>query len=179
MTRSTRRRKAAAMWSGLVLLLGASTLGLTQMYATAATTNNPANCGNCQGNSGAGVGNGASSGSGSPGKALTATVQGVTDIAPGRNGTVTVVVSNPNNQAVNVTRVAGSVTSVTSGTRSGLLACDPEWILLDEFNGSTVIGKNATGTVTMPVRFDNKSINQDNCKGVTYSFSFTVFGQQT
>lgn len=179
--------KVLARWAGLALVVAAIPFGANQVYDVAAAsktsvkapTSSPSNCGNCNGNNGSGAGNGGSTGSGSPGKALTASVDNVTKIAPGVDGVVTVRVNNPNNQDVLVTRVAGVVTGVTSGTRQGLPSCDKAWILLDEYPGTKLIRQNGFGTVTMPVRFDNKpGINQDNCKDVTYTFSFTVYGQQ-
>ena len=174
----SRKRRTALLWAGLALLLAAIPVGAWQLNAVAAG-NTPQNCGNCQGNSGSGGGNGGSSGGGSPGKALIATATNVTPIAPGRSGTVTIQVQNPNNQAVVVTKVAGTVTGVTTGSRPGLQACNKDWFALGEFNGTKNIAKNASGTVTMPVSFVNKTFNQDNCKDVTYSFSFTVYGQQS
>jgi hypothetical protein len=174
----SRKRRIAPWWAGLALLLAAVPAGVSQLDTVAAGTG-PQNCGNCQGNSGSGGGNGGSSGGGSPGKALIATATNVTPIAPGRGGTVTVQVENPNNQAVLVTKVAGIVTSVTTGSRPGLQACSKDWFALGEFNGSKTIAKNASGTVTMPVGFVNKTFNQDNCKNVIYNFSFTVYGQQS
>jgi len=167
MTPGTRRRKAVALWSGSVLLLGATTLGLMQMYVATAA---PDNCGNCQGNGGGG---------GSPGKAITVSGVAVTPIAPGRAGTVTVTVRNPNNQDVLVTRVSGSVTRVTSPSGTSVPTCLDSWFILGAIDQSRLITRNTTGTVTLPVRFKNEpEINQDDCKNVRYNFSFTVFGQQ-
>ena len=174
----SHKRRTALLWAGLALLLAAIPLGAWQLNAVAAGKT-PENCGNCQGNSGSGGGNGGGAESGSPGKALIATATDVTPVAPGLGGTVTIRVENPNNQAVVVTRVAGTVTGVTSGDRAGLDPCSKDWFALGEFNGSRTIAKNGAGTVTMPVSFVNTTSNQDNCKDVAYSFSFTVYGQQS
>jgi hypothetical protein len=68
---------------------------------------------------------------------------------------------------------------VGSGTRTGLQACNKSWITLGSFAGSQPVGANSYTLVTVPVTFTNlASTNQDNCKGVTYTFSFTVNGRQ-
>lgn len=174
----SRKHRAAARWAGLALLLAGIPVGAWQLNAVAAG-NTPQNCGNCQGNSGSGAGNGGGTDGGSPGKALKASSVSVDPIAPGVSGWVTVKVENPNNQAVNVTRVTGTVTDVTPALRNTSLgACDKQWIVLEEFTGTQRIPKNGSANVRMPVSFDNLNLNQDNCKNVTYSFSFTVYGQQ-
>ena len=134
--------------------------------------------GNGQGNNGVGNGNGGS-GSTTPAKALVVLSQGATPIAPGRPGTVTVLVTNPNNQVVSLTSLTGTVTGVSTGTRVGLPNCNKAWIVLGSWSGTKLVGANGSTTVQMPVSFtDVASVNQDNCKGATYQFSFVVNGQQ-
>ena len=117
---------------------------------------------------------------GSPGKALTASVLSSTPVAPGRQATITVRVSNPNNQPVRLTDLSGRVTGVTSGTRPAIPTCDPAWFQIGTWQGSQLIAAKSTGTAAMPVSFDNKpTTNQDNCKGVRYTYSFTATGVQS
>ena len=166
MTHSTRRRKAL-MGLGVVTVSGAVVFGLQS-----ATLG-----GNGQGNNGNGGGNT----TGSPGQALAATVQAVTPLAPGRQATVTVRVHNPNNQAVILTGLSGRITGVTSGNLPAPIpACDPTWFQVGTWQGTLRIAANSAGLASMPVTFDNKpTTNQDNCKGVTYRYSFTATGRQS
>lgn len=167
---TTARRRAATVAAVVLLPLGA-----WQAASFAAAG------GNGQGNSGVGNGNGgpSSGNNSSPGKALTTSVVGSTPVAPGQAGSVTVKVTNPNNQAVVVTSLTGTVTGVGSGTRPGLVRCDKSWITLGSFSGSQPVAANASTLVTVPVTFtDLGATDQDNCKGVTYTFSFTVTGRQ-
>jgi len=134
--------------------------------------------GNGQGNNGVGNGNGGS-GSTTPAKALVVLSQGATPIAPGRPGTVTVSVTNPNSQAVSLTSLSGTVTGVTPGGQGRLPSCSKTWIVLGSWSGTKLVGANGSTTVQMPVSFNNlATVNQDNCKGATYQFSFVVNGQQ-
>ena len=165
---TTARRRAATV-AAVVLL----PLGVWQAASFAAAG------GNGQGNNGQGNGNGGPSGGGAPGKALTTSVVSSTPVAPGRAGSVTVKVTNPNNQAAVITSLTGSVTNVGSGTRPGLATCDKSWLTLGSFSGNRSVAANSSTLVTVPVTFTNLgTTNQDNCKGVTYTFSFTVMGQQ-
>jgi hypothetical protein len=165
---TTTRRRAATVAAVVLLPLGA-----WQAASFAASG------GNGQGNSGVGNGNGGSTGTGAPGKALTTSVMSTTQVAPGHDGSVTVKISNPNNQAVDITSLTGAVTGVGSGGRTGLAACDKAWITLGNFSGSQRVAANGTTQLTVPVKFNDLSAtNQDNCKGVTYTFSFTVTGRQ-
>ena len=135
--------------------------------------------GNGQGNNGVGNGNGGPTGAGSPGKALQVAVASTVPVGPGKAGSVTVTVTNPNNQAANLTRLSGSVIGVTSVKNNKLPACRADWISLGSWSGSKAVAANTSTTLTMPVTFNNlATTNQDNCKGVTYTFSFTVNGQQ-
>lgn len=114
-----------------------------------------------------------------PGKSLTATVRSVTQLSPGRSGSVVLRVENPNHQDVLMTGVASSVTSVTSGTRPGIPRCDKSWFVIGTMSGTPRVPGRGTTDVVLPLGMTNtKSVNQDNCKGVTYSFSFTVSGRQ-
>ena len=135
--------------------------------------------GNGQGNNGVGGGNGGSTGAGSPGQAFKVAVASTVPVAPGRAGSVTVTVTNPNNQAANLTSLSGTITSVTSVKNKDIPACSMSWIKMGSWVGTKAVAAKSSTTLTMPVTFNNlATTNQDNCKGVAYTFSFTVNGQQ-
>jgi hypothetical protein len=171
---------ARSSWTRCRLVLVVLAVVLLGLGGTAAAL--AAAGGNGQGNNGVGNGNGGSAGTGtsvSPGKAFTVSVQSVSAIAPGKTGTVTVNVTNPNSQAANLTSLTGIVTGVGSGTRAGLPKCEPSWVVLGGWTGTRNVAGNGSTALSMPVSFTDKpTTNQDNCKGVTYTFSFVVNGQQ-
>lgn len=142
--------------------------------------------GNGNGNNGNGNGNGGSAGNGAtpPPKALvvkqvTTPASATQSVAPGSPGWVTVSVNNPNNQAVVLTGVTGTVTSVATGTRPGLLPCNKSWISIQPWTSRQTLAANGTTTVKLATTFNNLSTtNQDNCKGVAFNFSFTATGDQ-
>jgi hypothetical protein len=116
---------------------------------------------------------------GNPGHPLTVTgvVQGM--LAPNAPATLVVTIGNPNSQDILVTSVSGSVTSVTSAGDTGKPACSTTWFHVGSFSGSLLITKNHSGTVSLPVTLDNfATVNQDNCKRSTYTFSFTAQARQ-
>lgn len=97
----------------------------------------------------------------------------------GSPATLNVTISNPNNQDIVVTRVSGTITSVTTAGISGLPACASNWYSVGTFNGSRPIAKNGRGVVSVPIVLTNlASTNQDNCKGSTVSFSFNAEARQ-
>lgn len=121
-----------------------------------------------------GNGNGQASG-----KSLTVTLRSVTPLFPGGSGTLTLLVENPNSQDVVLTGVTSAVTNVTSGTRAGIPRCDKSWFAIGDLAGSPRVTGRSSATITVPVTMvDTANVNQDNCKGVTYQFSFTVNGRQ-
>ena len=138
--------------------------------------------GNGQGNNGNGNGNGGSNGSTSgnnPGHSITVSgaVQG--EVAPGHPATLVVTITNANNQDILVTSVTGAVTSVTTAHQAGKPACSTAWYQVGSFSGSLAIAKNGSGKVSLPVTFVNSAtVNQDNCKGQQYTFSFTAQARQ-
>lgn len=136
--------------------------------------------GNGQGNKGVGNGNGGSvtTGSSSPGKAFTVAVAATTPVAPGRRGSVTVQVTNPNSQAAVLTSLAGSVTGIGTRGNPRLPACQASWVTLGSWTGAVDVAGGGRTLLTVPVTFTNTPSNQDNCKGVSYTFSFTVNGRQ-
>lgn len=174
MTTTPRPRLAPSR----LLVTGVAVLTLSAAGTVAALA---AAGGNGQGNSGVGNGNGGSTGtagSTSPGKAFAVSVVSATPVAPGQRGSVTVSVTNPNGQAAVLTSLSGSVTGVGSQRSSRLPVCQASWITLGTWTGSVAVAGGARTTLTMPVAFSNTATNQDNCKGVSYTFSFTVNGRQ-
>ncbi len=114
-----------------------------------------------------------------PGKALRVSVRSVSPVAPGRSGALAVEVHNPHHQDVLLTGLTGTVTGVTSGTRSGIPRCDAAWIRLGVWEGAQLVAKQTSSTLALPVSFDDKAgINQDNCKGVEYSIDVTASGRK-
>jgi hypothetical protein len=108
---------------------------------------------------------------------LSGVVQG--QVAPGGTAPLVVTIANQNNQDILVTSVTGSVTSVTSAGQTGKPACSTSWYRVGSFAGSLRVHKNASGTVMLPVSFLNApAVNQDNCKGARYTFSFTAQATQ-
>ena len=100
-------------------------------------------------------------------------------VAPGSPATLTVTISNPNNQDIVVTSLTGTITSVTSLGLVGRPVCSPSWYSVGTFSGSKAIAKNKSATISVPLSLsDLPSTNQDNCKGSTVQFSFTAQAQQ-
>lgn len=160
-----------------LLVTGVAVVALSTA-GTAATL--AAVSGNGQGNNGVGNGNGGSTaaGSASPGKAFVVAVASTTRVAPGHRGSVTVQVTNPNAQAAVLTSLNGKITGVGSRGNSTLPTCQASWITLGTWTGSVGVAGGGRTTLTVPVTFTNTAANQDNCKGVSYTFSFTVNGRQ-
>jgi hypothetical protein len=113
------------------------------------------------------------------GKSLSVALVSATPIYPGRTGTLTLRVDNTNQQDVVLTSVTSAVTSVTTGTKTGIPACNKSWFQIGGLVGTALVNGRSARTITVPVTMVNTSnVNQDNCKGVTYTFSFTVNGRQ-
>jgi hypothetical protein len=180
------RRRGALLWVLPVVaaaLVGGGTAwelggGPSNAASTTSGTGSVStqNCGNCQGNSGSGGGN---LSSGNPGHTITVTGVVSGKIAPGVPATLTVTINNTNNQAIVVTNVTGSINGVTSAGQAGKPVCSKSWYSLGSFSGSKPIAQNSSGSVVLPVTFsDLPTTNQDNCKGATYSFTFTATANQ-
>jgi len=145
-------------------------VGTGQAQASAAGGN-----ANGNGNNGNGNGNGGSNN----GHPLTVSGQVTGSVGPGSPASLVITIANPNNQDVLVTSVTGAITSVTTGSQAGKPSCSVSWYHVGSFSGSKAIAKNASGTVSLPVTFDDLSnVNQDNCKGAHYTYSFTVQARQ-
>jgi hypothetical protein len=100
-------------------------------------------------------------------------------ITPGRPATLTVTVSNPNNQDVVVTSLTGSVTSVSSQVLAGRPPCSATWFTVGTFAGARTIAAKGSAEVAVPVALtDLPATNQDNCKGGTLQLAFTAQARQ-
>jgi hypothetical protein len=142
---------------------------------TATTTPN----GNGQGNNGNGAGNGGSTGSPSNSHPVTLTGSVTGQPGPGVTAQLNITIDNSKNQAIVVRTVTATVTSVTSGTQAGKPQCRTSWYSIAPFSGSLPIAAGAKGAVPLTVTFTNEpAINQDNCRGATYSFSFNATADQ-
>jgi hypothetical protein len=116
---------------------------------------------------------------GNPGHAITVTGVVHGQLAPNVPATLVVTIANPNSQDIVVTSVSGMVTSATSAGEPGKPVCSTAWYHVGSFSGSLLITKNHSGTVSLPVTLDNfPTVNQDNCKRSTYTFSFTAAARQ-
>lgn len=133
----------------------------------------PGQCGNCEGNNGNGGGNTGGTGP----KSLTVVGVVTSNVGPGASVPMTVTVTNVGSRRIDLTSVRGTVTSVTTRNLPDLFACDKAWYSIGTFTGSRSLDKGASTTLTLPVRFDNRAFNQDNCKGATYTYSLTATGQ--
>lgn len=124
-------------------------------------------------------GNGNGNGSSNPGHPLSVSGEVNGSVGPGTPATLVVTITNPNNQAVVLTSVGGAVTSVTSAGQAGKPACSVSWYHVGSFAGARTIARNSSTTVSLPVTFDDlPTVNQDNCKGAQYTFSFTAQARQ-
>jgi hypothetical protein len=162
--------------AGPDVVVGTPQLG-AQATTSGGVTAPQAAGGNGQGNNG--NGNGGSTGGSSPGHSLNVSgvVQGT--VAPNRPATLVVTINNPNSQDILVTSVTGSVTSVTTAHQAGKPVCSTAWYQVGSFSGSLLVPKGASRTVSVPVSFLNSAtINQDNCKGQQYTYSFTAQARQ-
>lgn len=102
----------------------------------------------------------------------------IAPIAPGFDGTLTVKVENPNQQDVILTSLVGTITGVTPGV-GGTPQCEAAWFDIVDFSGAMRITKNSNAMVPLTVSFANlPNVNQDRCKGATYTFSFTATANQ-
>ena len=163
MIKLSRTAAAAAVGGGVIASV--VTFGITQDFTLAGSNANP----NSNSNANA---------TPTP-KSLVVTQTGSTPVAPGKAGSITLSVRNPNNQAVILTDVTTTVTSIGSGTNSKLPTCNKTWISIAPWSGARQITANGTTSVTVAATFDNQTtVNQDNCKDVAFTFSFTATGRQ-
>lgn len=139
------------------------------------TTNN-GNSG--QGNAGQGGGNGA--GTGSPGKAILVSGSATGTLAPGHDDVLTVTVINPNSSDIDVSKVTGQITAVVeSSGAQGPTPCAASWFHLLDYVGSTRVLAGKSNTLPMTLRFDDSAtVNQDRCKGASYSFRLSATASQ-
>lgn len=161
-----------------------STTGTASTTRTATTAGTGAREGDSaegdgRGNSGHGADAGHAAGAVPPGHAITATFAGATPVAPGQAGRITIRVENPNNQDVLLTGVATTISGISRGADPALPHCEKSWFAIGDLTGTPRVAARGSAQVTLPVTMtDEHGVNQDNCKGATYRFSFTVNGRQ-
>ena len=163
--------KAAAAWWGsgaLVVVAGVGTTYLltsgTAPVAPSSATSNPGSAT-------------ASGGSASYPITLTGAVDG--KLAPGTPASLNVTITNTNPEDIVVTEVTAQISTVTSAGIAAKPACSADWFTMGTFSGSKLVTKNSSGVVALPVTLsDLTETDQDNCKGATYSFTFTALAQQ-
>jgi len=177
-----KKKKAFALWSGGAVLL-ASTGAATLVDAANAVTSSSGSArtatqGNAQngGNNGVGGGNGAGS-TRPPAKALTVSHATTGQVRLGTVSTLTVTVQNPNNQAVDLTKVSATVTGVDSSAGSGPL-CTPAMFVIAPSTTVQRIAANGSTTADLTVRLAEAGSNQDRCKNATYRFTYTATANQ-
>ncbi|MBK5306269.1 MAG: hypothetical protein JJD92_06225 [Frankiaceae bacterium] len=171
---------AALVVSTLQLAQAASTSG-TGAASTAKSSPSPSASpnGNSQGNNGNGVGNGGSSGTQANSHTIVVTGAVSGAPAPGHTAVLNVSVDNSKNQAIYVRTVNAAVTAVTSAGNNLKPTCLKTWYQISSFSGSQYVAAGATALVPLTITFlDNPTVNQDNCKGATYSFSYTATADQ-
>ncbi len=105
----------------------------------------------------------------------------VQDLAPGVSVSRTLNIGNENNQDVELqsvrTVLSGPSPSPTTGTCNS--PADFE-VIVAGYNASTgigtpvTIGKNSSLGVPVTVRMNNRPVNQDSCKGKSWTFTFTA-----
>lgn len=181
MTTTTRSSRLGVLpWVVVVSVVALSSASIPQSArpTAAAGSTGTAIAGTSGGSSSSGNngnGNGGSTGTGNPGHAISVTGTVTGAIAPGRTVGLNVTIANPNNQDITVRSVSGQVTTVGTRGIAGLQACSTSWFSVGSYSGSKVIAKNSSAVVQLPVTLTNLPLtNQDNCKNVTYSFSFTA-----
>lgn len=171
-------RRKTALWC----LLGSVVLGSSTGVAVHLLSGTPAHqttrgqdplqdASSGQGNSGLNQGD--------SGHSITLVGSVIGRISPTTPATLSLTIQNPNDQEIVVTRVTGSVTSVTSAGFAGRPICVIGWYSVGSFTGTRSIGKHGSSVVSVPISLSNlPSTNQDNCKGSTLHFSFTAQARQ-
>lgn len=177
--------KALAWWGGAAALLASTAVTgvlVAQSSAAPGPTGNlsgstsSAGNGKGGGNNGNGVGNGGG-GAQPPAKALTVAHTTLGAVGLGSSATLRVTVTNPNNQAVDLTSVVATVTGVVS-TAGTTPVCTTGDFAISSYSGSRRIGKHGNTDVDLTVSMVENGENQDRCKGAAYGFSFTATANQ-
>jgi hypothetical protein len=121
----------------------------------------------------------AGGGSSNAGHPLVVSGTVVGTVGPGSPARLGVTIDNPNNQGVILTSVSGTISAVSSAGISGKPVCSVSWYHVGSFVGPRTIPKNSSTSVDLPVTFDDlPSVNQDNCKGAQYTYTFTAQARQ-
>jgi hypothetical protein len=190
-------RRRGLVWLGFALLVLGAGVGVVLQWqvaeAGAASTGSvsaaaakkpapaPTTPGNGQGNNGNGGGNGGGGSSTPAGKTLNVSGTVVGQVAPGVPATLNVTVQNPNSSDVDLTALTAAMTSVETqqpGTDERP-ACNKDWFVIGQLTATQRIARDGQLVVSLPITLlKSATVNQDNCKGVTYTFGFTATANQ-
>jgi hypothetical protein len=103
------------------------------------------------------------------GTPLVATSQVVGEVAPGAPATLVLTLTNPAPRPVRVMAVSARITSVAAS------ACSTSWYDVGSFAGPTTLPGHGVATVRLRVTFlDSPTVNQDGCKGASYTYGYRV-----
>lgn len=141
----------------------------TATTTTSSGTTTAAANGNGNGNNGNGNGNGGSSNPGHP-IGVTWTIDA--PLQPGRLGTLAARIDNQNNQAISVQTVSVVVNSVSKA------GCDKTWLTVGSFSGARTIAANSFGLINLSIRLDDRTVNQDACKGANFNLTVNATAVQ-
>ncbi len=145
------------------------------------------NGGGGNGNGGPGGGNNGNSGGPNPGHSIVLDGSVSGDLAPGAPLTLSVHVSNPNNQDIRVTDVSVTVgtptkTDDTTGETTTVPTCDTTWVSVEHYSKPAATGqlvpKHTTRDVALDIELTDEPVNQDACKGVMFPLSFSATAVQ-
>ncbi|MEO6204051.1 MAG: hypothetical protein ABIO67_01515 [Mycobacteriales bacterium] len=149
--------------AGALVTAGAA-VGVAQLLNSSAPTNSGTASSNSNGQAN--------------GKNLAVGTVNVTGIVPGMSVSKALAVDNPNNQDV---ALASVKTAITGPTPTGACTSPSDIeVIVAGYNASTGVGpfvtipKNTSLSLPVTVRMNNRSVNQDGCKGRTFTFTFTA-----
>jgi hypothetical protein len=144
------------------------TPGTTRVLGTQFTASSAA--GTTNANNGCGNGNNGSKDCTPPGKAIAVTGSVLGAVAPGRNATLHLVISNPNNQDLTLQSASAAVGTPTKAN------CLSSWFEVTPYSGSptVTVKKNSSTTLDLVFRMINQPVNQDACKSADIPLRFTA-----
>lgn len=105
----------------------------------------------------------------------------VQGLAPGVVLGRTVTIGNDNNQDVELQSVRTVITGPSPGTTTGACSSPADFeVVVGGYNTSTGVGtpvtirKRSSLGLPVTVRMNNRPVNQDTCKGKSWTFTFTA-----
>lgn len=116
-----------------------------------------------------------------PPKTLAIGSVNVRNLSPGVSITQNLPVTNSNGQDVELQSVKTTLSGPSPAPTTGSCTSPQDFeVLVAGFNASTGAGtpvtirKNSTTNLSLTVRMHNRPVNQDACKGRTWTFTFTA-----